>query len=228
MENNILALIMSVFIIGKNPATNRGVPSMVLGEQVRYEKMISSYDLSLNNRHVNKYVNDVFKDNILLSLAYLSGSVSKKEQINWDKIRAPFYYEFILSPDEIFAFHEDVLDEYKSKVKITTNAHFNAEEGFKSDGFLYGDGVCHFASLINLTASEAKLKVISPTRHDFALIPEIPKQYGTSIYYYPGRYQDNKQQNLYVVNNFDTPVKFMITYNDNDNVLNISIFKLSN
>lgn len=174
--------------------------------------ILSNRQMSLERRYSNKYVNDVFKDNILLTLAYASGKVKKANDINWDEVRKPFRFELTLNSQEVFAFHNDVFSEFKDKLVFTTNAHFNYEEGFKSDGYLMGDGVCHLASLINWAAKAAQLEVSAPTNHDFAVIPEVPREYGTSIYSNPGQTAANAVQNLYVKNNRSRPVTLRFDY----------------
>jgi len=106
----------------------------------------------------------------------------------------------------------------------TTNAHFNHQEGFKSDGYLMGNGVCHLASLIYWAAKEAGLEAYAPTNHDFALIPEISKEYGVSIYSTPGKSLTSEKQNLYITNNYDHPVIFEFVYNGKN--IRLSIYKL--
>lgn len=178
------------------------------------EVVVSSHEISLENRYPEMYINETFKDNILLNMAYMEGKVTSKDQINWDEIRKPFQYEFRLDPNQTFAYHEDVLDEYKDKVTKTTNAHFNAGEGFRFSGFLYGDGICHLASLIYKVAKQANLDAYAPTNHDFAPIPEIEKEYGVSIYSYPGRTSANARQNLYITNNKQKSVEFRFEYQE--------------
>src|SRR3990167_2148766 len=178
-----------------------------------FEHVLSSREISLENRYEVKDVSDVFRDNILLNLAYMDGKVTKASDINWDQIKKPFKYEFKLEPNKTFAYHEDVLEEYKNKVVKTTNAHFNAEEGFKTDGYLFGDGVCHLASLIYWVAKDANLDVKAPTNHDFAAIPEINREYGVSIYSSPFSRGPNVQQNLYITNNKGKDITFKFEYN---------------
>lgn len=179
--------------------------------------------MSLDNRYGNEYVNGVFKDNILLSLAYMDGRVRSKSDINWGKLNKPSLYKMELRPGEIFAFHEYTLPEYKDKRIKTTNAHFSGNEGFLSDGYLMGDGVCHLASLIKWAAEDAKLSVLAPTNHDFAYIPEIPKEYGVSIYTMPDQPSSSAQQNLYIENTFDKPIIFAFDYTNGN--LNLTISK---
>ncbi|OGE27472.1 hypothetical protein A3D02_03680 [Candidatus Daviesbacteria bacterium RIFCSPHIGHO2_02_FULL_39_41] len=179
-----------------------------------YEVMLSSHEISLENRYPVKSVSDVFKDNILLNLSYMEGKVSSKAQINWDEIRKPFVYQFRLEPNQAFAFHDDILPEYKDKVVKTTNAHFNSQEGFKTDGYLFGDGVCHLASLIYWVALDAGLEAKAPVNHNFMPIPEIAKEYGVSIYSNPYSKGANSRQNLYITNNKEKPVEFKFEYKD--------------
>lgn len=178
------------------------------------EHVVSSHEISLDERYPVKSVSDVFKDNILLNMVYLKGKVSSKEQINWDEIRKPLTYQFRLEPNQTFAYHDDILPEFKDKVVRTTNAHFNAQEGFKTDGYLYGDGVCHLASLIYWVAKDAGLEALAPVNHDFMPIPEIAKEYGVSIYSNPYSKGANSQQNLYITNNKVSPVEFKFEYKD--------------
>jgi len=186
--------------------TAANIPAMPVGQ------VLGDMQFSLADRYANTFVNDVFSDNILLTLAYMRGIV-KDGNIDWDNVRNPFTYSFVLKPGEVFAFHEDVLPEFEGKVVKTTNAHFNSSEGFKSDGWLAADGVCHVASLINEAAQNAGLLVDAPTKHDFAPIPEIDKKYGTAIYFMPGEKNTNSLQNLYVKNTKDKPVTISFIYN---------------
>lgn len=179
------------------------------------EQVVAKKELPLDDRYSNKFVNDVFKDNILLNLAYLRGQVTSKKDLNWEEVSKPFLYEFRLDPQKTFAFHEDVDSKYKDSLVKTTNAHFNSQEGFKTDGYLFGDGVCHLASVINWAAQEAGLKVEAPTNHNFANIPDVPKQFGVSIYSSPFSKGSNSLQNLYITNNKNQPITFRFEYQDN-------------
>lgn len=188
--------------------------------------MLAQKEMSLGNRYTNQFVNDVFKDNILLNLAYLDGRISSVKDIKWDEITQPFQYEFKLDPNKTFAFHSDVRTKFQDSLVKTTNAHFNAQEGFKTSGYLFGDGVCHLASLINWVAEEAGLAVEAPTNHDFADIPDVPKEYGVSIYSSPANSKDaNARQNLYITNNRTKPVSFKFEYKDNR--LKVSVIELN-
>lgn len=169
-------------------------------------KAMSEVAYSLSNRYSNTFVNDVFSDNILLTLAYLDGKVKKGDSVDWNKIRTEQEVKFTLRPGETFAFHDAVLDKYKGKIAITTNAHFNSYEGFKSDGWLIGDGVCHLASFMYVAAKEAGLEIEAPTSHDFAIIPNIEKKDGVSIY------SENTLQNLYITNNQSKEIAFVFVH----------------
>lgn len=186
--------------------------------------LLSVQSISLEKRYENKFVNDIFKDNILLNIAYLSGRVTKKEDINWDEVEKPFEYKFTLMPEKTFAFHADVLEQHKSSLAKTTNAHFNFADGFKSDGYLTGDGVCHLASLMYWAAKNAGLEAHAPTNHDFKEIPEIAKEFGVSIYKMPGNYSSNALQNLYITNNKRKPLVFDFSYKNSQ--LKLSIYEV--
>lgn len=203
----VVPLTLSTFVVAES---TQNLVNPLPNSQVLAQK-----ELSLGNRYDVQFVNDVFKDNILLNLAYLRGTVNKTADIDWKAVTRPFQYEFKLSPNKTFAFHEDVKDQYKGKVEKTTNAHFNGAEGFKTDGYLFGDGVCHLASLLNWVAQDAGLEVEAPTNHDFAKINDISKEYGVSIYSSPFSKGSNAQQNLYITNNKNKPIAFKFEYKDN-------------
>jgi hypothetical protein len=185
-------------------------------------KQLASEHISLEKRYENRYINNVFKDNILLNLSYLAGKVTKKADIDWKEIEKPINYKFTLLPNETFAFHDDVLEKYRNSVVKTTNANFNYNDGFKSDGYLTGDGVCHFASLIYWASKIAGLDAYAPTSHNFAAIPEIDRKFGVSIYKVPGQSATSKLQNLYVTNNKNKPIAFNFSYKNDELKITIS------
>ncbi len=213
MINSLISTIAVLSMLATQPTVN--VPK---------EQVLGTRSFSLEDRYSNTYVSDVFKDNILLDLAYLQGTVKDPSHVNWDKVTKPFHYELTLKPNEVFAFHDDLLPEYKDKTVVTTNAHFDSSQGFKSDGYLVADGVCHVASLINWAARDAKLDVKNPTNHDFAVIPDVPKQYGTAIYYMPGQDSSSALQNLYVTNNKGKDIVMEFDYKNN--ILTVSFIEL--
>lgn len=180
---------------------------------------LASHTMSMEKRYGNTFVNDVFKDNILLTIKYMSGVVKSKNDIDWSDIEKPYHYEFSLKPNEEFAFHDKTVPEYSQNIVKTTNSHFNYTEGFKSDGYLTGDGVCHLASIVYWAAKDAGLKVVAPTNHNFAVIPEVPREDGVSIY------SESGMQNLYITNNLDTPITFVFDYNGENLKVSVNVVK---
>lgn len=175
-------------------------------------QILATHKISLDDRYDNAAVNAVFKDNILLNLAYLRGAETSGGKVNWENVRTPFTYDFILKPGETFAFHDQVLDQYSASLTKTTNVHFTADEEFKSDGYLVGDGVCHLASLIYWSAKDSGLNTYAPANHDFAKINEIPKEYGVAIYSNAASKDASTRQNLYITNDKSNPVKFIFDF----------------
>lgn len=169
--------------------------------------ILAQKTLDLTNRQPDPRVNEVFSDNIVLTLRHLDHKYGTQHN-NWQEVRKPFKASFTLKPGEVFAFQEDVMSEFKDKIVKTTNSTFNSQQGFRSSGWLMGDGVCHLASFINITARQAGLTVVAPVNHNFASIPDIPREFGTSIFYMPGNASGNARQNLYVVNNLDHEITF--------------------
>lgn len=177
---------------------------------------LASHSFSLDERYGNEFVNDVFKDNILLTLNYQAGRVKSKADINWETIEQPFTTGFTLKPGESFAFHEDVLPAYAETLVQTTNAHFNGQEGFKSDGYLIGDGVCHLASLLSWVAKDAGLTVYAPSNHNFAAITGVPKEEGVAVL------SPMPLGNLYIVNNLESPVSFHFEFDGHELIITAS------
>jgi hypothetical protein len=181
------------------------------------------HQFSLDNRYKIPSVNRVFRENILLTLAYMRGKVVESGHIDWSSVEKPFHYEQHLDPDQVMAFHNSILPQYRNDSFALTSAHFNGQEGFLSDGYMMGDGVCHLASLIGWVAKDARLAVDAPTNHDFAVIPEVPRTEGVSIYSQPGD-TDSAMQNLYIQNNTGREVTFAFDFNGKD--LKISAYEL--
>lgn len=229
---SLVALIQSALpLAGSNEPILSPVPEKQATAQNQFSgKVLVEKTLDLEKRHPDKVVNEVFRDNILLNLHYLKKDVDslKKdrekqgpENIAWEKAREPFDVVFILRPDESFAFHENILDEYSNKPLITGNSHFSYEDGYKTVAGLFGNGVCHLASLINWAASEAGLEVNAPTSHDFAPVPEVPRKYGTSILYCKDVCSSTQRQNLYLKNNTDKVLIFTFKVTEKTVVLKI-------
>lgn len=195
MNNTLLSILAAATLLVVQPQSTGPVATA-----------LSEVTYSLSNRYANTSVNDVFSDNILLTIAYISKTVKKGDSISWNNVQAEGQTKFTLQPGESFAFHDAVLDKYKSRITLTTNAHFNASEGFKSDGWLIGDGVCHLASFMYVAAKNAGLEVEAPTSHDFAVIPNIEKKDGVSIF------SENTLQNLYITNNQNKTIAFVFIH----------------
>ena len=98
MNNALMNIIAAATILITN-VTGTTVPKPMF--EVAY---------SLSNRYSNTFVNDVFSDNILLTIAYFGGKVKKGDSIDWEKIRTEQEVKFTLRPGETFAFHDAVLD----------------------------------------------------------------------------------------------------------------------
>ena len=209
-----ISVLMSIGIATGSAGLATSTNSAILGTKTQ---VLAERSFSLEKRYNNKFVSDIFKDNILLTLAYMDGKVKSAADVNWTEIEKPQEFTLTLKPGELFTFHPDVLPQYIGKTLKTTNAHFNAADGFKTDGLYFGDGVCHIASLIYWAAKDAGLDAYRPAAHDFAVINEVPKEYGVSIFYVPGNTEANAHQNLYVVNNRQSDIRFVFT-NDGTNL----------
>ena|SRR3989344_599914 len=203
MLNTIFAVVASIVV-----AAN--------GSQALFEQKYSLLD-----RHQDAFVNSVFSDNILLTLFYMDGRVKEGDEVLWDEVRTPREYRLTLNPSETFAFHDFVLPKYEGKVAKTTNAHFNFSQGFKSDGYLMGDGVCHLASFMYVAAKASGLFAESSVNHDFANIPGVPRELGVSIYFQPDNRTGSGMQNLYITNTKEFPIAFVFT-KDGDS-LNVAV-----
>ena len=177
---------------------------------------LATRSLSLADRYDNDFVNGIFKDNILLAMNYLDGAVKSKNDVNWDEVEKPFHYEFTLDPGQEFAFHDSTLPNYSLNVVKTMNTHFMWNEGYKSDGFLVGDGVCHLASIIYWAAKDAGLTSYAPSNHNFAKINDVPKEYGVAIM------SPSPLGNLYITNSKDKPITFAFDYDGTNLVVKIT------
>jgi len=172
------------------------------------EEILAKETLDLTKRSQSKEVNEIFRDNILLILHYLKGDeksfVDHDRKTEWEKIREPFEIEFRLKPGETFAFHDKLLAEFEGKVTKTIPVKYEAREGFKVVDGLYGNGVCHLATLMNWVATEARLESVALVNHDFFPVPETPQKYGVAIYY-TGE-DEARRQNLYIINTLNIAV----------------------
>lgn len=203
---NLIASLMIFVSTTVMPAAASAMPLLSPIPVIHQEMVLAEHQLDLTNRLPNPYGNQGFADNILLALHYLKGDVELP--VDWEKIREPFEVSFTLQPGETFAFHGNVLPEFADPA-VTMNSRFFIEEGYKSIAGLGGNGVCHLASLINWVASEVYppaggpgLEVVAKANHNFAPVPGVPREYGTSIR------SQSPTQNLYIKNTFDYPVTF--------------------
>src|SRR5260370_1170615 len=71
--------------------------------------VLAIHEMPLDDRYGNPIVNDVFKDNILLTMSYFSGTTKQGQTVDWNDVRKPFTYDLALQPGEVFAFHNGVL-----------------------------------------------------------------------------------------------------------------------
>lgn len=185
----------------------------VLGSNTQ-NGVLARESIDLTKRVPDPVVSRLFADNILLNLHYMKGDVSdvsyepKKGAVRpilWDKVREPFSFSIRLEPGEVLAYHDDVLPEFEGRKIRTGWTQFSMMEGYKIFDGLWGDGVCHLATLINWVSSKAGLRVKALVNHDFFPVPGVDRKYGTSIVYIPGSYT-TEMQNLYVENTFNSPV----------------------
>ena len=218
MERFISTLtLLGITLINTAQTTNLGSPYSAKKNQSFHYTTLSQESLDLKSRYPDPWVNEVFSDNILLNLHYLKGDAAsiknEKGGVDWEKVRGPFEFSMRLESGQTFAYHRTVLPEFKEKEVLAAQTTFWASEGYKSDGYLVGDGVCHLASLFNWTGSGAGLKVTAKANHDFLPVPGVPRRYGTSIYYTTDGGRNSANQNLYITNEFNVPVEFKISAN---------------
>ena len=215
MLGNLIAII-TVALLTFKPV------SAPTGQLAINETILATREFSLDKRYAVASVNEVMKKNILLNLAYMEGTVAQKSDISWEAILAPATYVFSLAPGQTFAYHEDILPAYQDSLALTTKSVFGPGQGFVSDGYLYGDGVCHLASLINWAAQDAGLEVYVPKDHrSVGPINEVPDEYGVSIYINPVS-GVGERNNLYITNNRDTKVKFEFKYDGHELSLKVA------
>lgn len=192
-------------------------------------KVLANHEMSLKDRLPGGgYGNEVFADNILLALHYFKGdadsfkinkNLTGPENIDWNKVRKPFGFTVELRPNEVFAFHKNLLKEFKGADIKNTGSTYSYQDGYKELAGLYGNGVCHLASLINWVASHTEekdkklLAVTAKVNHDFSPVPDVPREYGTAIYYMPGNDLTSEDQNLYIKNTSSKTVKFVFNVN---------------
>ncbi len=198
----LLALIIPFFSISIQ------TPNLEMIWPIPREEILAEHVLDLDERLPDSETgNEVFKYNILLALKYIEGNTDLSDS---------FTTEVELQPGEVFAFQENLLPEFENKTVKTGWTKYIAQEGYKPLAGLYGNGVCHLASLINWVGSDAGLKVTAPANHNFWPVPGVPKEYGTSIRYLVDNGWKTKNQNLYLENTFDYSVKLVFEASDEE------------
>lgn len=198
-----------------NTLVSTALSASLLLTPVKGYSFLAAESINLDNRYPVESVSKGFKENILIALGYLASQGEALQQ--GEALRDGFSLK--LMPGDVFAFHnKGILPQYVSDKIITQESDFTTRTGYKVVAGLGGNGVCHLASLINWTASEAGLEVASPTSHNFAKIPGIDEIYGTSI----STRNSPAKQNLYVRNTFDFPIRFKFIVEDNLLVLVIT------
>jgi hypothetical protein len=223
--------VVSTLLITLLAGPSTPAPQLTL-EDISLPMLLAQKELDLATRQKDRYVNEVFADNILLYLHYLKGNVdatankqlatTNQKAMDFEKVREPFSFSFTLTPGEVFTFHPDSLPEFQDKPKKTAFTTFKSTEGYRFVAGLWANGVCHIASLINWATQEAGLKVTAKVNHDFASIPGVPREFGTAIYYTDNTPTANQSQNLYVENTYTFPVTLNFTVTDTKVILTVS------
>lgn len=221
LNTAMIAILATTLMITPAPPVNEAGISAVPREHFNLprKEVLGQKFLDLSNRYSDTFVNEVFSDNIILNLHYIKGNIDSIKAIDnssnfvivdWEKARAPFSFSFEIAPGQTFAYHDSLLPQFKDRDVKIGGSHYSIAEGYKSDGYLAGDGVCHLASLFNWVAREAGLDVLTKVNHDFATIADVPKEYGVSIYSIPNSGYTSEAQNLYITNSFSFPVIFTV------------------
>lgn len=210
MVGTAISLLVSSILLFSNLKTPLVSSSAQLTSAQTELESLALGGIDLSQRHPNAQINEGFKENILLNLDFLNQAGNGK---------------IVLQPGEVFAFHKNILPEFNENTVVTQESEYRPKEGYKLVAGLYGNGVCHLASLMNWVASEAGLAVTAQVNHNFAPVPGIDKKYGTSIKFYPNIGGTSERQNLYIRNNQDLPVLF--SFKLEGNWLWFSILKLT-
>lgn len=202
MENVLVSTLLALSLLLSQPtpiepmvAGASAELAAVFAEQKR--EILASESLDLANRYPVASVSEGFRENILVNLKYL-------EDINGAE-------PIVLNPGEVFAFHKNILPKFREDKIITQTSEYRPRDGYKLVSGLYGNGVCHLASLMNWVATEAGLEVTALASHDFAAIPGVERKYGTSIKFYPNVGGTSERQNLYIRNNKDYPIELVFS-----------------
>jgi vancomycin resistance protein YoaR len=200
MTDLILSSLLSASLLLAQPGILNAPIAGVTGQLVERSYLLASESLDLNRRAPAESVNEGFKENILIAVDHL-------KKVNGGIL--------VLQPGEVFAFHKNISPRFQGEKIIAQESGFGIKDGYKVIAGLPGNGVCHLASLMNKTSHQAGLEVVSEVNHDFAQIPGIEREYGTSIYFMPGGGGSSAAQNLYIKNNKSFPVEFIFDLNGN-------------
>ncbi|MDP2874416.1 MAG: VanW family protein [bacterium] len=211
--SNLLTIIFIGNLLLSSPQIRQPVGSPWVAQKSQVVLAEQKLDLTILGR--GQAATDILADNIRLNLHYFKGDAKEAKDL-----REPFTFSFTLEPGEIFAYHDQVLAEFKNAVIKTQPSHFSNADGYKTLT-LPGSGVCYLASLVNWAASDAGLKVVALANHDFETIPGVPRKYGTAIYF-DGATEISRRQNLYVVNNLEKPVTFNFEVTEKDVVVTVT------
>lgn len=188
--------------------------------------VLSTGRMDLSYRYPVENTSKVFTENILINLYYLSrlGRGENGQVIEGFKPQENVTASFSLTlqPGEVFAFHDKVLDQYKESKIIAPEGGYRAKDGYILLGGLYGNGVCHLATLMNYVAQHSGVEVTALTRHDFAAIPGFDREYGTSI----STGNAPERQNLYIKNDKEMPLELRFDLQGNELVFTISLVTL--
>jgi len=203
MTNFLISTAIAASVFLSQPDLEAKNVAGTSGQLAVQERVLASGTMDLSSRYPVESVSEGFKENILIAVDYLNRN------------------EIVLQPGEVFAFHKNIMPKFRQDKIITQESGFVAKDGYKYVAGLAGNGVCHLASLMNMVATEAGLEVTAPTNHNFAKIPGIESQYGTSI----STQNSPERQNLYIKNNFEFPVEFKFSLDNNLLSLSISVAK---
>jgi hypothetical protein len=210
MTDLILSSLLTASLLLAQPGVFGAPIAGLAGERVEKEFVLASGRLNLNDRYPVPSVSEGFKENILIA-------VDRLKEINGGRL--------VLQPGEVFAFHKNIAREFQGEKVVTQESGFRVKDGYKVVAGLPGNGVCHLASLMNKVAREAGLAVTAAVDHDFARIPGIEREYGTSIYFMPGGGRNSANQNLYLKNTLNFPVR--LDFNLGGDTLYFSINRLN-
>lgn len=188
--------------------------------------VLSTGTMDLSYRYPIENTSRVFAENILVNLYHLSRlGKGESEQITEGfkpQENVPASFSLTLQPGEVFAFHDQVLNQYKESKIVAPEGGYRPKDGYILLGGLYGNGVCHLATLMNYVARRSGVEVTALTRHDFAPVPGFDREYGTSI----STGNSPERQNLYIKNDKEMPLELKFDLQGNELVFTMSLVAL--